>query len=248
MIMEEPKPWTPYRLLSEEEMFSRFRLSGGTSKHLLILYSMVIGVGAKTIVELGLGQTTGVLRTAAMETGGTLYTCDFDRRRFEYALAEQDDHWKLYLEDSASFLAKLPEPFDFVMHDAAHHYLAVKRDLEAIIPRMRKFGIICVHDTQQIDLSRDMLAAVRDATRNFSVSVTNLPFNAGLAIIRVEASSHPPIEFSSGLLPDGRNETDPLEFPTVPAGDNIKLRPGRKIFVAAKIRVGHILRQAGLKS
>jgi hypothetical protein len=27
-------------------MFSRFRLSGGTSKHLLILYSIVIGVKA----------------------------------------------------------------------------------------------------------------------------------------------------------------------------------------------------------
>lgn len=247
MIQEVADP-VGYRLLSQEQLFARFQTSGSISKHLLVLYSLVIGVRARVIVELGLGQSTGALRAAAVETQGTVYTCDFDKRRFAYALSEQDAHWKLYLEDSASFILKVPQPFDFVMHDAAHHYSVVKRDLEMILPRMRKFGIICIHDTQQPNHSKDMLGAIRDACKGFSVSITNLPFSAGLAIVRVEDSPHPPIEPSTGTLEDGRSETELLEFPTVPAENGLSVTRTRNLFLAAKIRLGHLLRQAGLKS
>src|ERR1700674_2540916 len=198
--------------VSRDELLSKFEYSDGTSKHLLTLYSLVIGLNARVIVDLGLGQTTGVLRSAARQTGGTVYSCDADKRRFSPLLADQDDHWKLYLEFSASFLQKVPEPIDFVMHDSAHDYVNVKRDLEMILPKMRQFGMICVHDTQQTDLHQGMLAAMRDATRNFSVSMTNLPFNAGLGMIRVESSPHPPITPASGKLPDGRSDTTPVAF------------------------------------
>jgi hypothetical protein len=248
MPVSETTEWAPYRPCSREELFFRFDLPDGTSKHLLILYSLVIGLRAKTIVEFGLGQTTGALRAAALQTGGIVHTCDFDNRRFRHILSEQDEHWKLYLEPSSSFFHKIPEPIDLVMHDGAHDYLNVKRDLEALIPKMRKFGIICVHDTQQCDLYRDTLAAIRDATRKFSVSVTNLPFNSGMAIMRVESSIYPAITPSSGTLPDGRVETELVAFATVPAGEGIRVSAARGRLMAAKIKLGHILRQAGLRS
>jgi hypothetical protein len=162
-------------------------------------------------------------------------------------LAEQDEHWKLHLEFSTSFLQKVPEPFDFVRHDSAHDYVNVKRDLETILPKMRKFGIICVHDTQQVDLYEGMLAAMRDATQDFSVSMTNLPFNCGLGIIRVESSPHPPIVPTCGTLPDGRCDTKPVAFATGPAGEQIKISGTRSRIEALRIKVWHVLRQAGLK-
>ena len=169
----------------------RFEDAGNISKHLLTLYSLVIGLNAKTIVELGLGNTTGVLRAAAAKTGAVLYSCDFDRRRFQNLLAEQDDNWKLHLEPSLTFLKRAPEPIDFFLHDGAHDYLTVKNDLEIALPKMRQFALICVHDTQQVDLHTGMLAAIADATAGFDVSITNLPFNSGLAILRVEFEQTP---------------------------------------------------------
>ena len=235
------------RCLSRDELISAFEYQDGTSKHLLTLYSLAIGLNAKVIIDLGLGQSTGALRAAARETGGVVYSCDADKRRFELLLAEQDEHWKLYLEFSTSFLQKVPEPFDFVMHDSAHDYVNVKRDLEMILPKMRKFGIVCVHDTQQVDLREGMLAAMRDATKNFSVSMTNLPFNAGLGIIRVESSPHPPVVPTCGILPDGRMDTQPTAFATAPVGEQIKISGARSRIEALRVRVWHALRQVGLK-
>jgi predicted O-methyltransferase YrrM len=164
-----------------------------TSKHLLILYSLVVGLGAKQVLDLGIGTTTRALRAAALKTGAVVFSCDRDPR-FTTMSSLQDDHWKLLLGPSETSLKSLPGPFDFVMHDAAHDYFQVKLDLQLILPKVKKFGMICVHDTQQTDLSSDMLAAIRDAVVGHKVSLTTLPFNAGLTIIRIEDSSHPAIK------------------------------------------------------
>jgi hypothetical protein len=50
------KQETVHRPLSRSEIFTRFDTETSTSKHLLILYSLAIGVNAKTIVDLGLGR------------------------------------------------------------------------------------------------------------------------------------------------------------------------------------------------
>jgi hypothetical protein len=236
-----------YQPLTEQELFLRFHNTDSSSKHLLVIYSLVVGVNAKTVLDFGLGQTTGAIRAAAAVTGGVVHTCDFDRRRFASILPEQDDRWRLYLEPSSSFIPKIAGPIDFVMHDGAHDYLNVRQDLAAILPKMRRFGIICVHDSQQPDLSRDMLSAIKDATENHAVSITNLPFGAGLAVVRIEESDHPAISPSTGVLPDGRPETELRAFPTVPTSE-ISTSHSVARMKAAKNKLGHILRQAGLKS
>jgi hypothetical protein len=245
-IMSEPSHY--YYPLTRDELFSRFDTSSSGSKHLLILYSLVVGLNAKIIAEIGLGQTTGALRAAAALTGATVHTCDFDKRRHEHLLAQQDEHWRLYLEPSTSFIARLPEPLDLVLHDGAHDYSTVAQDLRLFLPKMRQFGLICVHDTQETELYRDMLAALKDGVAGFSVSITNLPFSCGLAIIRVESSLHPPITPSAGSLRDGRPDTTLVEFPCLPSSEDFKVAPVRGRLVAAKIKLGHMLRQAGLRS
>jgi hypothetical protein len=111
---------------------------------------------------------------------------------------------------------------------------------------MRQFGLICVHDTQQPELYRDMLAAIGDATRNLKVSLTNLPFNCGLAIIRIEESRHPAVTPAFGKLPQGQSDTLPVAFASG-AQQPLAVPMHRRWLVPIKIKIGHLLRQAGLK-
>jgi hypothetical protein len=238
------------QLRSQAELFEAFEQDPAPSKHLLILYSLVIGLRAKIIADLGIGRTTSAIRTAAQATGGVVYSCDADSRLFEPLLAHQDDRWRVFLEFSDKFIPRVPVPIDFAMHDAAHDYQTVRRDLALLIPRMRTFGIICVHDTQQPDLAQDMLGAIRDATSPFQVSVTNLPFSAGLAIIRVEKSEHPPISPSGHTLPDGRPDTMLMPFPCT-VGTNgtpaLSTNSAATHLTRLRARVSLALRQAGLR-
>jgi hypothetical protein len=92
-----------------------------------------------------------------------------------------------------------------------------------------------------------MLGAIKDSVASRAVSVTNLPFSCGLAIIRVEESVHPAILPVTNLLPDGRSETLPTPFLANPVSEVQTPRISGKLR-AAKIKVGHILRQLGLKA
>jgi hypothetical protein len=223
--------------VDDAQLLALSRETGGTSGHLLILHALAVGLDARTIVELGLGRTTGVLRAAAIRTGGVLHSCDWDRTRYTHLLSEQDEHWTLALEPSTAFLSALAPPFDLVVHDGAHDYARVRQDLEMILPRMRTFGIVCVHDTQQPDLFADMLGAIRDATRTLPVSVTNLPFSAGLAIIRVEKGRFPAVTPATGVLSDGRAETALFPYPTSFAGS---MRTGSAIPAIWRRRAGYL--------
>lgn len=244
-VSEKPSI-TEHRPFSQEALFERFHATGSSSKHLLTIYSMIVGVNAKTIIDIGLGQTTGAIRAAAKVTGGVVYSCDFDKRRYASLLSETDDKWKLFLESSETFIPKVPDPVDFVMHDGAHDYLNVRRDIEALLPKMRQFGIICLHDTQQVELNKDMLAAIKDGTKDFPVSVVNLPYGAGMAILRVEADTHPAITPAGATMPDGRSETSPMAYPTLPNSD-VKVSMVRGRWTALRIKAGSALRQSGLK-
>lgn len=246
MQSEEANLIAIHQAYSPDELLERFERGDGTGHYLLILYSIVIGLNAKTIIDIGTGQTTGALRAAAKRTGGIVYSYDQDYRRKQCLLPYQDQQWRLSLAPSSTSLPEAPSPIDFVMHDGAHDYVNVKCDLELLLPKMRQFGIICVHDTQQPELYRDMLAAISDATRNLKVSLTNLPFNCGLAIIRVEESMHPPITPAFGNLPQGQSDTLPVPFASG-AQQTLAVPMHRRLLVPIKIKVGHLLRQAGLK-
>ncbi|HSZ67824.1 MAG TPA: class I SAM-dependent methyltransferase [Xanthobacteraceae bacterium] len=231
---------------STEELFARFDRGKGSAHYLLILYSIAIGIKAKVIVDIGTGQTTGALRAAVKKTGGIVHSYDQDFRRHKCLLPYQDEQWRLTLEPSSMSLPSAPDFIDMVMHDGAHDYVNVRRDLETLLPKMRQFGIICIHDTQQPDLYRDMLAAIGDATSGRKVSLTSLPFNCGLTIVRVEEGLLPPISPAFDLLPSGVSDTFLVAFPSGPQ-ERIPLSFYKRWLAPIKIKVGHTLRQAGLK-
>jgi hypothetical protein len=198
---------------SREELWEAFSGDHSPGRHLLTVYSAVVGLQAQRAGEIGIGATTRALRAALRTTGGHLWSCDGDIKRFSDLLAQQDDGWTLTLSRSEDFLQAVDGPLDLFMHDGAHDYHQVKLDLDLILPKMRTFGLVLIHDTQQTDLARDLLAAVRDATKGWLVSWTTLPYNAGLGILRVEAGRHPPVSPTGGLLHDGRFDTTPVAFP-----------------------------------
>jgi predicted O-methyltransferase YrrM len=176
------EPFTVSELLEEYE-----REHDAISKHLLTIYSIIIGLQAQRVAEIGVGGTTRTLRAALARTGGELYSCDADVARWEPVAREnRDPRFHLSLADSRPFIASLRGPFDFVLHDGAHDLWQVKWDLEHIWPLVRQFGIICVHDTQHNRVGRDMQRALLRAFQGCPVSWTHLPYSYGLTIVRIE--------------------------------------------------------------
>ena len=201
------------RPFTDAELLEAFHGGGSFSKHLLTVYSMAVAMNAQTILDLGIGLSAKALRLAASKTGGTVFSCDMDAGRYSYLLDTQDEHWKLSLTPSETLLREVAAPLDFVLHDCAHDFFQVKMDLEIILPKMRTYGLVCIHDTQQFHLNHDMLLAVREAAAGWQVSLVTLPYACGLTILRVEKGNFPAAEIDHERLPDGSPDTKATPFP-----------------------------------
>jgi predicted O-methyltransferase YrrM len=168
--------------------------SGGFSRHYLSLYAFVLGLRAKRVCEFGAGFSTVTILEALAQTGGSLITNDqrpIERTniatellaahaaRFEYAQGAAD-----------GFLARLKgEAFDLVLHDGSHEFSQVFRDLRAVLPRVKKDGLVLVHDTNHPTFPYLRYAATLalwvTGTRYEKVT---LPYGCGLTVIRVLSS------------------------------------------------------------
>lgn len=89
-----------------------------------LMHALIIGRGAKRILELGTsyGYSTAFLADAALQTGGRVYTMDLAANKQQYARAQLQEaglaaqvEWKL--GDATQMLKSLEGPFDFVLVD-----------------------------------------------------------------------------------------------------------------------------------
>lgn len=119
------------------------------------LHSLVLTVGARTIVECGtyLGHTTGWLAYALQSIGGgTLYAIEMDpdrlRQAEEYvAQLPLPDVTMIWLEgDAERVLPTLPDGLDFAWVDDDHDPAHVHTELTLLKPKMAPMGIIAGHD------------------------------------------------------------------------------------------------------
>src|SRR5262245_12119237 len=80
------------------------------------------------------------------------------------------------------------EAFELVLHDGSHEAEQVEEDIGGILPRLKRYGLLLVHDVEQYALGpqvrRGLMAGIRRSLR--VVSMTSLPYSDGLAIVRVE--------------------------------------------------------------
>ncbi len=89
-----------------------------------LMHALVIGRGAKRILELGTsyGYSTAFLADAARETGGRVFTMDLAANKQQYARAQLEKAGLLpqvewLLGDATEMLKTLDGPFDFVLVD-----------------------------------------------------------------------------------------------------------------------------------
>lgn len=124
--------------------------SGSTEPWIVeILVSLIRGIRATSVLELGAfeGKTTGWLAAA---TTGTVTAVEGDAPRLALASGSLQDcsNIKWVCQDTVAYLQGLPaDPtFDFAFVDDDHSYAHVSEELDLLLPRMKRGGIIAMHD------------------------------------------------------------------------------------------------------
>ena len=89
-----------------------------------LLHALIVGRGAKRILELGTsyGYSTAFLAEAARRTGGRVFTMDLAPNKQRYARSQIEEvglgaHVEWMLGDATEMLKTLDGPFDFVLVD-----------------------------------------------------------------------------------------------------------------------------------
>lgn len=160
----------------------------GFSRHYLLLYSVVLGLEAKSVFEFGIGFSTKVIMKALEKTKGRLTSVDVrDAEICGISKKEQckfSKKWKFLHGRSQEILKDFGESsFDLVLHDGAHNGPTVRDDLKLIIPRIKKNGILLIHDTEH--KYTDILDGVIEALKGTKHQRIELPYGCGLTIIRI---------------------------------------------------------------
>lgn len=182
---------------------------GDSDKHLLTLFSIALGSGAKNILELGVrnGDTTLPLLLAAKENDGVLISVDVNDTTF-VCPDDLKPYWKFYKTDSLKFLKDNCDnktPFDLIFIDDWHSYEHVKLELEYVDQMVTPKSVILLHDLMygntapyyHVDLTKGAgkqwenggpykaVAELNDQFWEFST----LPYNNGLTLLRKKYSN-----------------------------------------------------------
>lgn len=122
-------------------------------EHLELLYSLVLGLKAKLVIELGIrtGQSTVALLEAVHETKGRLISVDTDhcedavRMINSYKLS---DCWSFVQDDDIEFGSRWNgDPTDLIFIDTSHEYSHTKKEIEIFERLLRPGGLMVFHDT-----------------------------------------------------------------------------------------------------
>jgi predicted O-methyltransferase YrrM len=161
--------------------------SGGFSRHYLTLYAMVLGMECKNVFEFGCGNSTRVIIEALRHTGGHLTSCDTREKAWAKIMQSPAlyDNWDFYqgpgLEAVKALVLK--EGFDLVLHDGSHEAGIVEDELEAIIPCVKRGGLILLHDTRHPSIG--MQGVVPKAFKDVAHTQFTLPYGYGLTIVEM---------------------------------------------------------------
>lgn len=181
---------------------------GDSDKHLLTMYGIGIGMGAKRILELGVrgGSTTLPLLMVAQKTGGSVISVDIEQTDFVPPISLEGTSWKFVKQDAVEFLrSQVPtEPYDIIYIDDWHAYDHVKNELTEIDRLVSPKTIVLVHDLMygntcphyhsDITMKEGQWAnggpyrAVAELPSQFW-EFSTLPFNNGLTILRKKYSN-----------------------------------------------------------
>jgi nucleoside-diphosphate-sugar epimerase/predicted O-methyltransferase YrrM len=181
--------------------------TGDSDQHLSTMFSIVLQLKAKRILELGVrtGSTTLPLLLGAEKTGGTVISVDINNTEFKCPEHLQNI-WTFKKQDALSFLkdcSNIEKPWDLIFIDDWHSYDHVKAELELLDFQVGSSTIILLHDLMyanfephyhsDMDVREGQWAnggpyrAVAEMNKNFWEFAT-IPVCNGLTVLRKKYS------------------------------------------------------------
>lgn len=158
------------------------------SEHLLTLYGLVVSMGAKTIVEIGAGQSTFVLTAAAKATGGQFYSVDLEkesRNRLFPEAPDIDGEKEYHFIKGNSLEVDWDKEIDFLFIDSGHTYQLTLDEMKKFAPFVRSGGFILMHDTAEFNnVFADCRRAMLDFLQETGWKFKTMNNQAGLTIIK----------------------------------------------------------------
>jgi len=118
------------------------------------LYALVRMIKPNIVVETGcyLGDATIPMADALNENGfGELFTCDTDPECVLSVIsAVKNAHEHIVIvtkEEGVSLIRRMSKPIDFAFIDSSGDGKIREQEIEALIPRLARFGMFAIHDT-----------------------------------------------------------------------------------------------------
>ena len=176
-----------HRGLSRDIINAWFRDRYSTSKHLLTLSSIAIGLSSKVIVEVGFGRSTFALLLAADLLKAKFICCDrYDYTGYLDIIKAKVDYVH---GDAKKLLAKLKDEdvgVDFMFLDyfssRERSAASVEKAIYRFLPFLKQNGIIAVHDAEED--CYNVKKAFKQLKKDSALEVLTLPYNYGLGLIR----------------------------------------------------------------
>jgi predicted O-methyltransferase YrrM len=163
----------------------------GFCRHYLTLYAMVLGIEAKSVFEFGCGFSSKTILQALEKTGGKLITCDTrpigGTGISKAELGKHMANWRYIQGNSLDVVPNLKnEVFDLVLHDGSHEQEVVEQDLQYIIPKIKKNGVILIHDTLHPGGFKVDFNQCKKVLKDVKHEFVTLPYGYGLTIIKIK--------------------------------------------------------------
>ncbi|MEQ9299465.1 MAG: class I SAM-dependent methyltransferase [Cyclobacteriaceae bacterium] len=185
--------------LPNETLMKWFEDRYSSSKHLLTLYSICRGLNAQNVLEIGFGRSSFVLIKGVAENGGNIVCCD--QKDFRYVLNDHERKVVKYVAGDSEMIWKYHVPndgFDFVFldyfSDESLSGRFIKSEISKSIGSMKSNGIIAIHDSivEKYSLMEvlESLKKNRLGIIDRSIEILSLPYNYGLALLRVKKSQY----------------------------------------------------------
>lgn len=153
-----------------------------------LLHALIVGSGAKSVLELGTsyGYSTLFLADAAAKTGGRVVTMDLvaDKQTFARGMLDEAGlgdvvDWRI--GDAVALLNEEPGPFDVVLLDIWKDVYVPC--LEALYPKLAHEGIIVADNMLYPEAVRPEAQAYRDAVAALpDMRSVLLPVGSGLEV------------------------------------------------------------------
>lgn len=162
----------------------------GFRQHYLTLYSIIYGMEPDVVLEEGSGYSTWVILCALEALNkGTLTSIDKNLRLHTLdryspnlpSLLPRLTYIQANFKDTHIVDLTSKGVYDVFLQDGSHDETDVAEDVRRIMPRMRKNGLILVHDTMGILAGKNVCKHLN----NKYFEAATLPYGYGLTIIRV---------------------------------------------------------------